>query len=145
MEKSDVIVSVRSIIVKDSDILLVQRAENDWHNAGMWELPGGKVDAGQDITSTQVREIEEETSLLIEPDNSNVYLESSVIESGKYIGSTYISIVGLARVIAGRIKLSAEHDDFRWAHANRLLEYNLTDVSSAALRHFNFIQDDQPS
>jgi 8-oxo-dGTP diphosphatase len=139
MEKSDIIVSARSVIVSDNnEILLVQRSINDLHNPSKWELPGGKVEAGYDIADTQVREIYEETSLIIEPNNSNMYVESYVIKNGRYANSTYISVVGLARVIKGEVSLSNEHDKFAWLYQKSISDgnYDITTISTNALKFF---------
>ena len=45
-------------ILPDGQIVLVRRRDN-----GMWALPGGMVNWGQDITTTVQRELAEETGL----------------------------------------------------------------------------------
>ena len=140
MEKSGIIVSVRSIVTSsEGEVLLVQRSRTDKHNPGIWELPGGKIDGGHDIEDTQIREVQEETSLTIDPDNRKAYVESLIIESGRYANSTYISIIGLARVVKGEVVLSDEHDDFVWSHPELIFDYDLTKVSVNALRHHGYI------
>lgn len=140
MEKSGIIVSVRSIVTSsEGDVLLVRRSETDMHNPCKWELPGGKIDASNTIEQTQIREIHEETSLTVEPDNSNAYVESLVIESGRYAHSTYVSIIGLARVVKDEVALSDEHDAFVWSRPESIASYELTQVSVSALRHYGCI------
>jgi 8-oxo-dGTP diphosphatase len=143
MESPRIIVSARSLIRSDRNkILLLQRSESDLYNSSNWELPGGKVEPGTTIKETQIREVFEETGISIEPDNRNAYVESSVIKTGRYIGSTFISIAGLARVVDGEVKLSDEHQDYRWLHRQDLSGYDLTDVSRKALLHFRLFRDD---
>ena len=44
-------------------ILVVQRANPP--AAGLWSIPGGRVEAGEDATDAVVREVQEETSIAI--------------------------------------------------------------------------------
>ena len=139
MEKPPEIVSCRCIITDNDNILLLQRTKDDLFNAGKWEIPGGKIDPGQSAEDSQIREIKEETGLDIEPDNSDTYIDSFIITDGRYSGSKYISIVGLAKVIKGNVKLSPEHDDFNWVPSQEIPEYDLTDISTTALKHFKYL------
>ena len=44
---------------EDGQILLAKRAE-DQHQGGLWEFPGGKVEAGETVQTALARELEEE-------------------------------------------------------------------------------------
>ena len=53
-----------ALVVNNTDeILLIQRA--DGKNRGLWSLPGGKRDAGENLRETAVRETFEETGIRI--------------------------------------------------------------------------------
>ncbi len=123
----------RSIVIKDGVILLIQRSKNDTYKAGMWEFPGGKLDAGQDLTNALEREVLEETGLLISPIDRIAYYESIIISGGKYAGMPYVSIIGISKVSGGEIKLSEEHDDYVWLNIQDAKEYNITDDTRKAL------------
>ena len=64
------IVLVAAIILVDADgrVLLAQRPEGK-SMAGLWELPGGKVEPGETPEAALVREIMEEIGLLIAPES----------------------------------------------------------------------------
>ncbi|CAI0728608.1 pyrimidine (deoxy)nucleoside triphosphate diphosphatase [Serratia ficaria] len=54
---------VAAIIEKDGEILLAQRdASSD--QAGLWEFPGGKVEAGESQPQALARELDEELGIL---------------------------------------------------------------------------------
>ena len=46
-------------------LLLVQRANEP--GRGMWSVPGGRVEPGEDDAAALVREMQEETGLLVQP------------------------------------------------------------------------------
>ncbi len=54
-----VLVSAVALMDADGRVLLTQRPEGK-HLAGMWEFPGGKVEAGETPEAAIIREIKEE-------------------------------------------------------------------------------------
>jgi 8-oxo-dGTP pyrophosphatase MutT (NUDIX family) len=38
------------VINRQGKFLIIRRSLNDQSNAGEWEIPGGKLDEGQDVT-----------------------------------------------------------------------------------------------
>lgn len=61
-------IKARAIIVNDSNELLLS------HYAGLYMLPGGKVDKGEDILQGLVREIREETGILLSKEQITPFL-----------------------------------------------------------------------
>lgn len=47
--------------------VLVQRRPEGRAMAGLWELPGGKLKAGEGVVACLVRELEEELGIVVEP------------------------------------------------------------------------------
>jgi 8-oxo-dGTP pyrophosphatase MutT (NUDIX family) len=61
---------VAAVIVHDEkagDVLLLQRAPSAKFAPGDWDLPVGKANRGEVVTATAVRELEEETGLIVDP------------------------------------------------------------------------------
>lgn len=128
-----VLVNRALIVNKKGKVLLIKRIKNDNYMPGKWELPGGKLDAGQDITNALERETLEETGLVVIPTDKVAYWHSEIISSGKYKGLPYVVLVGLAKSIGNDVKLSNEHEDYAWVSKDQLLEYDLVPETKAAL------------
>lgn len=52
------------LIAADERILLAQRPPGK-HLAGMWEFPGGKIEAGEDAAGALARELAEELGIVV--------------------------------------------------------------------------------
>ncbi len=60
------LITVKAVIVnKNSDILLLKRANNEKTHAGSYDLPGGTLEKGETIKNALKREIKEETGLMV--------------------------------------------------------------------------------
>lgn len=46
--------------------ILISRRADDAHQGGLWEFPGGKVEAGEDVVTALDRELREELGIRIE-------------------------------------------------------------------------------
>ena len=101
-------------ILLDKDRILVARRAPHKSAAGLWEFPGGKVDAGEEPFDALVREIHEELSLTIEPIRT-------FDVSDTLIGETVIRLeVIVCRVLSHFAGLSSDHDDFIWVGPGEL-------------------------
>lgn len=130
----EVVLVTRSIILNDNaEMLLVQRSGKDNHEPSKWEFPGGKTDTGNTLEEARQRETVEETGLYTKRLTPLVYPESRIIGDGKYVGALHIVLIGVTKVVGGKVRLSAEHSDYAWANHGKALGYDLTDVSKRAL------------
>src|SRR5690606_7572608 len=57
-------VAVGVIVNADGKILIAKRPQTA-HQGGLWEFPGGKVDAGETIEQALVRELREELAITV--------------------------------------------------------------------------------
>lgn len=130
------VVLVNRCFVKGDDgrLLVIKRSPTDRNHASKWEVPGGKVDKGQDLSHAQEREVMEETGLLAEPMIKVVFADSFVIGDGQYAGMTYVVLFSITKVLGGHLKISEEHTDHAWVNYDELLSRDLTpEVRKAAI------------
>ena len=106
---------VAAILIYDNRILIAQRAADD-PLAGLWEFPGGKVEAGESHVQSLVREMREEFEI--------------DVEVGKFFASSLfpyekgtIRLLGyLCRWVGGELWPHV-HSDHAWVTVSQLADY----------------------
>ncbi|GHD26024.1 8-oxo-dGTP diphosphatase MutT [Parahalioglobus pacificus] len=53
------------VIVNEQGQVLLTRRHNDAHQGGLWEFPGGKVEAGESVVDALARELAEELGISV--------------------------------------------------------------------------------
>ena len=102
-------VAVKSFIVEDSKVLLIKRRSNDAHKPDEWDIPGGRLDIGEDPHIGLKRETKEETGLDID-----IIMPLDVQHFVRDDGQKITMIIFLCRPLTDRIKLSEEHQEYKW-------------------------------
>ena len=103
-------------------VLLIQRARPP--QAGLWHLPGGKLEAGESLAECCRREVLEETGLRIET-GPIVAIADRQVE-----GFHYIVVDFLARLAEGQAPTphpSSDAADARWMSPNTLSQLPLVE------------------
>lgn len=106
-------VAVKSFIVKGNKMLLLKRRSNDVHKPGAWDIPGGRLDIGEDPFLGVKRETMEETGLNIE-----TVLPLDIHHFTRDDGQKITMIVFLCKALSGDVKLSEEHTEHKWIDVN---------------------------
>ena len=60
-------ISAYGLILQDARILLCRISSQLPNDAGFWTLPGGGIDFGEDPADAMMREVDEETGLVVRP------------------------------------------------------------------------------
>jgi len=110
------LVSAVALIDADGRVLLAQRPEGK-SLAGLWEFPGGKIEAGETAEQALRRELAEELNCLAEV---GVHVETTEhdYEFGTVILSTYY-----CRLVEGEPELT-EHSAIEWISPAELMNYD---------------------
>ncbi|OGJ20411.1 hypothetical protein A3K73_00160 [Candidatus Pacearchaeota archaeon RBG_13_36_9] len=114
--------SVKAFIVdKNNNLFLMKRASNDAQKPDIWEIPGGRLDLGEDPILGLMREIREETGLYIKP-----LCPMSVRHFKRDDEQLITMLVFFCRRMNGYLKLSIEHSEYEWINVKKAKE-KLTD------------------
>lgn len=103
------------IIFDKNKVLLLRRSANETSQHGLYELPGGKQENGESLVNTAITETKEESGLSVKIIKK---LEPHIDHEMKKIYHGYIAnIEG-----ENHIKLSEEHDEYKWITIRDALE-----------------------
>lgn len=122
-------VSQKAVILnQQGEILAIFRTETAPSHPNTWDFPGGVLEAGEDPMESIRREIQEETGLEVGD------LIPFDVEAHKYEDDQefWVTIAYKALAKDDKIKLSFEHNDFRWVSPGEFLKLE----SQAKLHRF---------
>jgi 8-oxo-dGTP diphosphatase len=108
-----------AVLAKDGRVLLARRAPGK-RLAGLWEFPGGKLDAGESPAAALARELREELGL-----DARVGPELMRSQHDYDFGRLEL-IALLCRVENAGPLSSTDHDALEWVEPAKLLDYELT-------------------
>jgi 8-oxo-dGTP diphosphatase len=105
------LIGVGAVIVDEGRVLLVRRGREPLK--GHWSLPGGLVEVGESLQTAVIREVEEETGLLVEPVEL-IELLDRIHREGDRIRYHYVIADYLCSVTGGALKAASDADAVRW-------------------------------
>jgi ADP-ribose pyrophosphatase YjhB (NUDIX family) len=108
-------------------LLLIKRGHDP--GAGLWSLPGGRIERGETDAQALVREIREETGLEIEP---GALLGAVRRPTGS--GDVFDIRDYAATVVGGALQAGDDAADARWVPAGELAAMAVTDGLVETLR-----------
>jgi ADP-ribose pyrophosphatase YjhB (NUDIX family) len=127
--------AVSAAIVRDGKILVVRRARPP--ALGLYTLPGGAVEAGETLTAAVVREVREETALVIEPVALAGHREAIIRDQDGKVERHFVILCFAARWLAGEPALNEELSEARWLDASELrglqTTEGLAEIAAAAI------------
>jgi 8-oxo-dGTP diphosphatase len=125
------IVTVAACALVDADgrVLLAQRPEGK-PMAGLWEFPGGKVEAGETPEQTLIRELEEELGIVVK----EACLAPLTFASHTYPEFHLLMPLYVCRRWDG-IVTAREGQKLSWVRPNRLRDYPMPPADVPLVAH----------
>jgi len=105
------LVGVGAVVVEEDRVLLVWRGTETLK--GHWSLPGGLVELGEALLAGVVREVREETGLMVEPVEL-IELLDRIHREGERVRYHYVIADYLCRVVGGQLQAASDADAVRW-------------------------------
>ncbi len=108
-------VGIGAVVVDRGRVLLVRRGHEPLK--GHWSLPGGLLELGESLEAGVVREVREETGLVVEPVELIELLDRIHRENGGKGGRVryhYVIADYLCQVTGGALKAASDADAVRW-------------------------------
>lgn len=119
-----VAIAVKCLISYDNKYLLLSKtdeeAKMDLGNNN-FDIPGGRVEYGERLEDAIIREIMEETSLMIQEKDLDILDASSIIRPDKL---NLVIITYVTTSCTANIKLSKEHNDYHWFSKREIAMYD---------------------
>jgi 8-oxo-dGTP diphosphatase len=128
IQKGERIPCVGALTLDGEGRLLLIRRAND-PGRGLWSLPGGRVEPGEDDAAALVREMAEETGLVVRPGP----LVGRVVR-GRYAIADY-----RCTVVGGELRAGDDALDARWCDAAALAELPLVDLLMETLTEWDVL------
>jgi len=102
--------------LRDEQVLLLRRTTEP--NRGLWVAPGGKLDAGESPVECAVREMREETGLVIE----RPVLRAVMTETSPRPDYQWLTFIFVAWDFAGTFAPAPGIGEFRWVPVDEVAE-----------------------
>jgi 8-oxo-dGTP diphosphatase len=125
------LVGVGAVVAHENRILLVRRATEPAR--GQWSLPGGLIELGEPLERAIVREVEEETGLLVEPVEL-IELLDRIYREGERIRYHYVIADFLCRVTGGELRAASDAAQARWVERSEWNSHSALQLDPITVR-----------
>ena len=124
-----VLVAACALIDADGRVLIAQRPPGR-PMAGLWEFPGGKVEAGETPETTLIRELKEELGIIV----NEACLAPLTFASHGYADFHLVMPLYVCRRWDGTVR-AQEGQELAWVRPNRLKDYPMPPADVPLISH----------
>jgi 8-oxo-dGTP diphosphatase len=124
-----VLVAACALVDADGRVLIAERPVGR-PMAGLWEFPGGKVEAGERPEQTLIRELKEELGIVV----NETCLAPLTFASHSYPDFHLLMPLYLCRRWDGQVR-AQEGQRIAWVQANRLRDYPMPPADVPLIAH----------
>lgn len=120
-----------ALILRGDRIVLIERGRQPLK--GYWSLPGGAVEAGEQVEEALRREVLEETGLQVEPRHLVEVFERITRDKSGRAEYHYVLLDYLCRLRGGRLRAADDAAGARWVRRGDLTDLRLTEGTLAVI------------
>lgn len=124
-----VLVAACALVDADGRVLLAQRPAGR-AMAGLWEFPGGKVEAGERPEQTLIRELKEELGITV----TEACIAPLTFASHEYPDFHLLMPLYVCRRWEGAV-IAKEGQKLAWVRPNRLRDYDMPPADVPLISH----------
>ena len=124
-----VLVAACALVDADGRVLIAQRPEGK-SMAGLWEFPGGKVEAGEQPEQSLIRELQEELGITVKPE----CLAPLTFASHSYPDFHLLMPLYVCRRWEGFVE-AREQQRLKWVWPNELRNYPMPPADEPLIPH----------
>jgi len=110
------------LVNSKNELLIVRRSATDPRHAGEWDIPGGRLEPGEDVMAAGIRETEEEVGVTAR-NPQLVFGMSKTRVDGTGTWIFFLERLSLSGDENPEIILSNEHDQYKWVPFKDLPNY----------------------
>jgi len=126
------LVGVGAIIIEDDRVLLVRRAHPPLQ--AQWSIPGGVLEVGEFMRAAAIREVREETGLIVEPGELLGVYDRVLRNEAQRVQYHYVLIDFLCRPVGGELYAASDAEEVRWFKREELPPLKLAEDTQDVIR-----------
>ena len=115
-------VGVGAVLIHEGKVLLIRRGKEPLR--GRWVVPGGTVEVGETLKEALVREIQEETGLVVRPIEV-VTVFDRIEREGDSVRYHYVIVDYLCRYVSGTPRAASDAEEVAFVPLDDLPRYAL--------------------
>jgi mutator protein MutT len=115
-------VGVGGVVVIDGRVVLIRRGKEPLR--GRWVIPGGTVELGETLQEALVREMQEETGLVVRP-RDVVLVFDRIQRDGPAVEYHYVVVDYTCEYVSGELRAGSDADEVALVAPHELEAYDL--------------------
>jgi 8-oxo-dGTP pyrophosphatase MutT (NUDIX family) len=133
-EVGQLIIACETYVVFQDQVLMHKRSMTKSKFPGFWIVPGGHVEEGEDVLLAAIREIEEETGVILQ--SQDVSLKVLAFHHHLDRGEVWVEYLFRAEVFTDQKIHSTDEGETKWVSMNELMSLeNVFPPSKYYLKH----------
>jgi mutator protein MutT len=125
-------VGVGAVIVQNDRVVLIKRGHAP--AIGEWSIPGGTMEVGETVREAVVREVREETGLIVEAGKLLGVFDRVLRDPSDRVQFHYVLIDFLCTPTGGQLKAGGDAVEARWFTAEEAGKLSLPEDTTEVIR-----------